>query len=532
MKIGFDAKRLFNNFTGLGNHSRTTIDILTAEFPEHEYYLYTLANGTQLGVAIESGKWNDTTPYMSQLVSEGDENFRFGQMYEATASNVHPFLYYALVHFVSSIFTGIFSKWIGLSINILLLIPILIVVKKLAWKLSGENEIITLITMLLCGLSPATMSMTMLIRMYLLLSLWTLWYAYLHVMDLEREKLSVTKFLLPVFICGFCGFLTQYFFVVIMFFITFVYAFYLLVFCRRVKDAVIYGFTALFSLICTYFVWPVSYFHIFKGYRGKGAVSQLKDVAHLGKRLFSHLDYLNTMVFAGTLPVFAILLIAGTVLLLRRVRQLRKQSQKNILRSFSVSTRGIILLSIAAVLNFLILTQLGLLDGITCCRHTYTSYALFLVLLPSCTYKLLTSLMPARRQIASACTIAAFLAVLLLGYVEKNVLFLYEGEKVATTYAKEHPDAKVVMFQADNGMYDSRIQELIMYPQVYYISVNDLSTAEDETIANADELLVYMTTQTDDQEACFESIYRQNPKLTQADHLWDSNYFFSVYLMH
>ena len=41
MKIGFDAKRLFNNFTGLGNHSRTTIDILTEEFPEHEYWLYT-----------------------------------------------------------------------------------------------------------------------------------------------------------------------------------------------------------------------------------------------------------------------------------------------------------------------------------------------------------------------------------------------------------------------------------------------------------------------------------------------------------
>lgn len=41
MRIGFDAKRLYNNFTGLGNHSRTTIDILTDEFPEHEYWLYT-----------------------------------------------------------------------------------------------------------------------------------------------------------------------------------------------------------------------------------------------------------------------------------------------------------------------------------------------------------------------------------------------------------------------------------------------------------------------------------------------------------
>lgn len=41
MNIGFDAKRLYNNFTGLGNHSRTTIDILTAAFPGNQYFLYT-----------------------------------------------------------------------------------------------------------------------------------------------------------------------------------------------------------------------------------------------------------------------------------------------------------------------------------------------------------------------------------------------------------------------------------------------------------------------------------------------------------
>jgi len=41
MRIGFDAKRLFNNFTGLGNYSRSVIDHLVQEFPEHEYYLYT-----------------------------------------------------------------------------------------------------------------------------------------------------------------------------------------------------------------------------------------------------------------------------------------------------------------------------------------------------------------------------------------------------------------------------------------------------------------------------------------------------------
>jgi len=41
VRIGFDAKRLFNNFTGLGNYSRFVADALAAYYPEHEYLLYT-----------------------------------------------------------------------------------------------------------------------------------------------------------------------------------------------------------------------------------------------------------------------------------------------------------------------------------------------------------------------------------------------------------------------------------------------------------------------------------------------------------
>ncbi|MEN0006409.1 MAG: glycosyltransferase family 1 protein [Bacteroidota bacterium] len=39
--IGFDAKRLFNNFTGLGNYSRTLVRDLGNYFPENAYFLYT-----------------------------------------------------------------------------------------------------------------------------------------------------------------------------------------------------------------------------------------------------------------------------------------------------------------------------------------------------------------------------------------------------------------------------------------------------------------------------------------------------------
>jgi glycosyltransferase involved in cell wall biosynthesis len=41
VKIGFDAKRLFNNFTGLGNYSRFVVSALQESFPEIEYLLFT-----------------------------------------------------------------------------------------------------------------------------------------------------------------------------------------------------------------------------------------------------------------------------------------------------------------------------------------------------------------------------------------------------------------------------------------------------------------------------------------------------------
>jgi glycosyltransferase involved in cell wall biosynthesis len=40
MNIGFDAKRAFQNTTGLGHYSRTLVASLAQYFPEHQYYLF------------------------------------------------------------------------------------------------------------------------------------------------------------------------------------------------------------------------------------------------------------------------------------------------------------------------------------------------------------------------------------------------------------------------------------------------------------------------------------------------------------
>ena len=496
-----------------------------------EYYLYTIANGTQLGIAIDPGRWNDTSEYMDQLVSSGNENFHFHQVYENDSNDVHPPLYYYLLHFVSSVFHDSFSKWIGLSINLVILIPVLFLVREIAWILSGNNEVVTILTVLTYGLSPATISMVVLIRMYLLLSLWTLLYVYIHVSDLKRDRLSTGRFLLPVFVTGFMGFLTQYFFVVIMFFITFVYGFYLMFFCKRVKDAIIYGLTALISLISTHLVWPFAYFHIFGGYRGQGAVSQLKDVTHYWDRIKTQFSYLNTMVFGKTLVLFIPILIVGVYILFTRCVQLKRSGVNNPVVELSIPTKAFIMILLAALLDYAVLGQISLMDGITCFRHIYTAYALFLILLPTGLYRLVVHLTKGKTNIASVVICMVMGLICFLGHYQKSVLFLYEEEKIATDYAKEHPNAKVVMFQNDDGNYDSRIQELILYPRIYYASVNDLSTAIDPEIANADELFVYVSTAVDPQ-ICFDSIYEQNKNITEAEHLWDYYAFFSAYKLY
>ena len=53
MKIGFDAKRFFNNRTGLGNYSRTLVSNLHSYYPNHSYFLYT----PSIELGEEKSKW-------------------------------------------------------------------------------------------------------------------------------------------------------------------------------------------------------------------------------------------------------------------------------------------------------------------------------------------------------------------------------------------------------------------------------------------------------------------------------------------
>lgn len=57
MNLGFDAKRVFHNATGLGNYSRDVLRILHRHRPEHSYHAYTPRPG-RLPFAVEGGRFH------------------------------------------------------------------------------------------------------------------------------------------------------------------------------------------------------------------------------------------------------------------------------------------------------------------------------------------------------------------------------------------------------------------------------------------------------------------------------------------
>ncbi|MEL7422288.1 MAG: glycosyltransferase family 1 protein [Bacteroidota bacterium] len=69
-RIGFDAKRLFNNFTGLGNYSRTLLRNLSEYHPDEAYFLYTpkVRQTPQTQFFLDSPTFNLRVPRRTQLL--------------------------------------------------------------------------------------------------------------------------------------------------------------------------------------------------------------------------------------------------------------------------------------------------------------------------------------------------------------------------------------------------------------------------------------------------------------------------------
>ena len=459
-----------------------------AGFHEDEYYTYYSSNRS-LGLYQPDREWQDRQTILDEFAVREGEGFRYGMVKLVQSWDVHPPVYYFIVHTLCSLVPGEFTKWPGLITNLIAFavsfVLLCLLMERL--KLPFMVEVITLI---FWGVNPQTVSCNMLIRMYAWLTTVIIACGYFHVrliQDYDNNRMELKslflKSILPIMAVSYLGFLIQYFY--IFFFVAIGASVTCwMVFVRKdIKEAVLYVLSCGLSLGLAVLTYPSSLSHMFGGYRGTGASGSFFDLGNTWMRISFFFGLLNDFVFAGGLLIIAFMLFLGIMLRLTS-RKSKKSEQKP-------PRPEVISLTVGTIGYFLLTAKTALLVGSASNRYEMPIYALVIMLVFMDVCYVFSE---QGNTVLIYAFIALTMAFLLKGHIyDQNILFLYPEDKEKMEYASDNSDkVAVVMFNPATPQNVWRLtDELLQYPKVFYMDEENLERITDKTVTSADDIILY-----------------------------------------
>lgn len=237
------------------------------------------------------------------------ERFLYEKVYYHNSQDVHPPLFYHIIHTISSLFPDQFSKWFGIGFNIACYIVGLIALFFLSDHVL-KSKTKALFVVALWGFSLGAVNTVMFIRMYSLMALLTIgftWGAFRFLQD--RRWMD----LLLIFGAVFLGGLTHYYFFIFAFFLSALICLTLLL-AKRWWDLVRYSVATLAGVGAVIVAFPPIIYQVTAGYRGEEAISGIKTLSINLDVIVKTFELLGTTFTAVQIP-FIILGGLGLLLL-------------------------------------------------------------------------------------------------------------------------------------------------------------------------------------------------------------------------
>lgn len=272
--------------------------------------------------------WHNKEYYEDYLTVNENERNNFLQVYENQKNDVHPPLYYLLLRLAMGFHIGSYSKWPGIVLNIVIYLFITIfmylIIKKLLIK---DDKCIkkSAILALLSSITLSSINNAIYIRMYALSTLNVVITTYLHLRLLDKNKSNV-KLLFAIGIFALAGSLTHYY-----------YLFYLLAIAimvitkfikeKEYKKLIQYVSTMLIAGSISLIIFPYSIQHIFFGYRGQGAISNLLNISKFITNIVLYILVINVYAFNNIL--FILLIIIIIIIIYKKFKKIKLVETKN-----------------------------------------------------------------------------------------------------------------------------------------------------------------------------------------------------------
>lgn len=277
-----------------------------------EIYSYGLANSENYTFLdytsfceYSNGNWVTKDYYLNYVLVNKDSDLSFKAPYVNQERDVHPPLYYCLLHFVCFLFAGSYTKWTGIGFNLFILFFLDILFYYIANYLFDRDYTNTVLAVTWWSFSAAGLSNILYIRMYLLLTFLILVYIAIHIHLIKRKRCSIIDFLF-LFICVILGGLTHYYFYVYVFFFSVLVGIYLL-FTKKIKLFLIYFMDQALAFLLNLLIFPATFTHVFNKNRGTEVLDNLGSSNYRERCFERYCNNINKSFFAGTIKVFVVI---------------------------------------------------------------------------------------------------------------------------------------------------------------------------------------------------------------------------------
>ena len=455
---------------------------------EDEVLSYTAANSQGgLRPKFERYSLTDGKEFVrNALTADAEHRFDYSKVAENTSDDPHPPLYLFILHTISSLMPGVYSKWIALGINIVSGVFVIILLYSAAARvMEKKKQVIASVTAF--AFSAAFIDKITFLRMYPLFTVFTtaLFYQYLRLIDNKevwKEKKNAAGAGILLLINVVAGTMTHYYFLIFAFFAAAFYSIRLLM--RKdirsfLSHLCVYALAAAASIaLFPSMIWQISSSDpMSESSKGAGTAGVL-----IGRAKAMFVEF-NLDFFNGYLKYF----VLGIVFLLLYFYFYEKKRPE-----YRLSEKIIFTLSTAA--GYILLVSLT--TPYVSARYLAPAYPLLVLLIIYLVTPLLDMIFKNENFAVAVFTLLLvfpLLARVRSGLMDYNKL---EMQRIAGEYSADYCITWSGMTLEENYF------ELEKYAGLYKMKLNDKDAPEtlDRHITEADELVVYVPAGKDPEE--------------------------------
>lgn len=405
--------------------------------------------------------WRSSDEANDYLTIQPKDALNYGMVYYNQSRDIHPPLFYFLVHTVSIFFMGHFSKYIIFGINLVFMVLSLWTIKNIFEKLDKKYLIIP--TLILYGFSMGAISTVIFQRMYSMLNFFVLIFISANIdiikKDFDIDKKLWNKLTWIVLL----GFWTQYYFCIV----AGVVAVLVLIGVIRKQGkqgAIMYILKYLKMAVIGVLFYPLSINHIFFSYRGVGKAEMARG---FGEKL---VEYLNMIGYSFSVPVLAMAICLILLVMAVAVKSVNdKKVDKNALGA------GTIIFSVICYVCVIVKVSPELQDA------NIIRYIMCVLPLIIISILLLMDTVIKNKNVLKYSLVGISLVISVYGLMFSEPAFLYKGYAKYLEIAEENKEDKFVYVGDTVFNHIQSMPEFATYTESLILNENQLDVLENDS---------------------------------------------------